>query len=156
MKMKARLFALAAVLVAVCLWIAHSRGLGVDLAEALPGDAPLAADLPQQAGPRLLSNDPVRAKAASPRGEAAADDEENGEVTSSGARGTRADRLAAAEAQDAQARVNRQRLFSSTLADLSAAADQADREGKPQYAAALRRRAEILSQSMESQSMELK
>jgi hypothetical protein len=60
---------------------------------------------------------------------------------------SRADRLAAEEAATAEARANRQRLLFRNLTDLESAAERAEQEGKPEYAAALRRRAEVLKQS---------
>ena len=73
---------------------------------------------------------------------------EDGEVRATGVAGSRADRVAAEESKDAEATANRQRLLFDNLANLSRAADQADRDGNPEYAAALRLRAEVLAKSV--------
>jgi hypothetical protein len=64
-------------------------------------------------------------------------------------RTTRADRVAEEVAAAQEGRVNRERLLARNLADLEAAALRAEREGKAEYAAALRRRAVVLGQSVQ-------
>jgi hypothetical protein len=75
--------------------------------------------------------------------------EEAGEVEAVIGQLTLGDRRAEEEAQISEARTQRRRLLDRNLADLGAAAERAEREGKPEYAAALRRRAEILEQSVQ-------
>lgn len=73
---------------------------------------------------------------------------ERGVVEPDNAQISSAERSAKEEAHAAEASANRQRLLFKNLSDLSSAAERAEREGNPTYAAALRRRAEILGRGL--------
>jgi hypothetical protein len=125
-------FALAAVAGAVAVLLSLRGPQGAPLPEVAGGpvatDAPVAGAALRAAPPEAATSDPTgpAVTGASPR----------------------EDRVAEVRAEAAEARANRQRLLKTTLADLSSAAERAEREGKPEYAANLRHRAEVLARSV--------